>query len=102
MCRSIKTLSNFEPPATDDEVRAACLQFVRKLSGVARPSRANEEVFDRSVEEISRVARRLVDSLVTSAPARDRAVEAAKSKARSARRFGPTPGPALPPGRDSR
>jgi hypothetical protein len=88
MCRSIKTLFNFEPPASDEEIRAASLQFVRKLSGFTRPSSANQELFERSVEEVSHIARRLVDSLVTSAPARDRAVEAAKAKARSATRFG--------------
>ncbi len=90
MCRSIRTLFNFEPPASDEEIRAAALQFVRKLSGFHAPSRANEAAFNRSVEEVSRAARRLVDSLVTEAPARDRAVEAAKAKVRAARRFGST------------
>lgn len=95
MCRNIRTLFNFEPPATDGEIRAACLQFVRKLSGFHAPSKANEAAFQLAVEETSRVARRLVDSLVSSAPARDRAVEAAKAKARTARRFGrPSPGAA--------
>ncbi len=89
MCRSIRALFNFAPPASDEEVRAAALQFVRKLSGFHTPSRANQAAFDRSVEEVSRAARRLVDSLVTEAPARDRATEAAKAKARAARRFGP-------------
>jgi hypothetical protein len=88
MCRNIRTLFNFTPPATDDELRAASLQFVRKLSGFHTPSRANEAVFARSVDDVLRVARRLVDSLVTSTPARDRAVEAARAKARVARRFG--------------
>ena len=88
MCRNIKTLFNFEPPATDEEIQAASLQFVRKLSGFNAPSKANEEAFDRAVEEVSEIARRLVDSLVTNAPARDRAVEAAKAKARAAERFG--------------
>ena len=88
MCRNIRTLFNFEPPATDEEVRAASVQFVRKLSGFNAPSKANEEAFDRAVEDVFQVARRLVDSLVTSAPARDRAVEAAKAKARAAERFG--------------
>jgi hypothetical protein len=88
MCRNIRTLFNFEPPATDEEIRAASLQFVRKLSGFNAPSKANEEAFNRSVEEVFQVARRLVDSLVTSAPARDRAVEAARAKARAAERFG--------------
>jgi hypothetical protein len=88
MCRSIKTLFNFEPPATDEEVRAASLQFVRKLSGFTAPSKANEPVFEAAVEEIFQVARRLVDSLETAAPARDREVEATKAKARAAERFG--------------
>ena len=89
MCRSIKTLFNFEPPATDDEIRAASLQFVRKLSGFTAPSKMNEEVFNRAVEEVTAVARNLVYGLVTTSPARDRAVEAAKAKARSLERFGP-------------
>lgn len=88
MCRNIKTLFNFDPPATDDEVRAASLQFVRKLSGFTAPSQANREAFDRGVDEVFEVARRLIDSLVTNAPARDREVEAAKAKERSAKRFG--------------
>jgi hypothetical protein len=88
MCRNIKTLFNFEPPATDDEIRAASLQFVRKLSGFTAPSKMNEEVFNRAVEEVTVVARNLVYGLVTNAPSRDRAVEAAKAKARSAERFG--------------
>jgi len=89
MCRNIKTLHNFSPPATDDEVRASALQFVRKLSGTTKPSKQNEAVFNRAVDEVARVARELLDSLVTSAPPRDREVEAAKAKARSAERFGP-------------
>ena len=88
MCRNIRTLFNFEPPATDDEIRAASLQFVRKLSGFNAPSKVNEAAFNRSVEDVFQVARRLVDALVTSSPARDRAVEAAKAKARTAERFG--------------
>ena len=88
MCRNIKTLFNFDPPATDDEIRAASLQFVRKLSGFTAPSKANEVAFARAVDETFTVARKLVDSLVTTAPARDRAEEAAKAKARSAQRFG--------------
>ena len=88
MCRNIRTLFNFDPPATDEEVRAASLQFVRKLSGFNAPSKANAEAFDRAVEEVFGVARRLVDALVTEAPSRDRAIEAAKARARSARRFG--------------
>jgi hypothetical protein len=87
MCRNIRTLFNFEPPATDDEIRAAALQFVRKVSGFTAPSKANEAAFDRSVDEVAQAARKLVDALVTNAPARDRAVEAAKAKARSAQRF---------------
>jgi hypothetical protein len=88
MCRSIKTLFHFEPPATDDEIRAASLQFVRKLSGMNAPAKVNEWAFNNSVDEVAAVARRLVDSLVTSAPFRDRAVEAAKAKARAAERYG--------------
>jgi len=87
MCRAIKTLHNFTPPATDDEIRASSLQFVRKLSGFTRPSRANEAAFDRAVEEVTRAARILIDGLVTTAPPRDRTVEAAKARARSAERF---------------
>jgi hypothetical protein len=88
MCRNIRTLFNFEPPATDEEVRAASLQFVRKLSGFHHPSRVNEEAFDRAVEETAAVARRLVDSLVTTSPSRNREEVSALAKARSARRFG--------------
>lgn len=88
MCRNIKVLANFEPPATDDEVRSSALQFVRKLSGTTKPSRANEEAFNRAVEEVTTSARRLLGSLVTSAPPRDREVEARKAKERSIRRFG--------------
>jgi hypothetical protein len=88
MCRNIKTLFNFDPPATDDEVRAASLQFVRKLSGFNAPSKVNEEIFNRAIEDVFQVARGLVDSLVTMSPPRDRAIEAAKAKARSAERFG--------------
>lgn len=90
MCRNIRTLFNFEPPATDDEIRAASLQFVRKVSGFNAPSKTNEAVFHRSVEGVFQIARRLVDSLVTSTPARDRAVEAAEAKAHAAQRFGRT------------
>jgi len=88
MCRNIRTLFNFEPPATDEEIRAASLQFVRKLSGFNAPSKANEAAFDRAIDEVAQVARRLVDSLVTAAPARDRTMEAARAKARAAERFG--------------
>ena len=87
MCRSIKTLFNFDPPVTDDEVRAASLQFVRKLSGFARPSKANEAAFELAVEQTAEVARTLLRSLVTAAPPRDRAAEAAKARARAAVRF---------------
>jgi len=88
MCRNIRPLFNFEPPVTEDEVRAASLQFVRKISGFTKPSKANEAAFDRAVDEIAASARRLVDSLVTTAPARDREVEAAKARARAAERYG--------------
>jgi len=84
MCRSIKTLHNFEPPATDDEVRASSLQFVRKLSGFTRPSRANDVVFNRAVDQVAQAARELLDSLVTRAPLRDRDVEASKARAKAA------------------
>jgi hypothetical protein len=87
MCRNIKPLFNFDPPVTDEEVRAASLQFVRKISGFTKPSKANEEPFNRAIEEVSAAARRLMDSLVTTAPARDRAIEAEKARARSAERF---------------
>jgi hypothetical protein len=88
MCRNIKTLFNFEPPVTDDEVRAASLQFVRKLSGFNKPSKANEAAFELAVEQTSEVARALLHSLVTAAPPRDRSVEAEKARARAATRFG--------------
>jgi hypothetical protein len=90
MCRNIKTLFNFDPPATDEEVRASALQFVRKLSGFNKPSKANEEAFDIAIEEVTRSARTLIDSLVTNAPARDRDIEAEKAKERAAIRFGGT------------
>ncbi len=88
MCRNIKTLFNFDPPATDEEIRASSLQFVRKLSGFTNPSQANEAVFNRAVDEVAVVARRLIDSLVTSAPSKNREVEVAKAKQRAAARFG--------------
>jgi len=88
MCRNIRTLANFEPPATDDEIRASALQFVRKISGTTKPSKANEAVFQQAVEEVGAIARRLVDSLVTSAPPRNREAEAAKARERSRERFG--------------
>ena len=87
MCRNIKVLANFEPPATDDEVRASALQFVRKLSGATKPSKANEEAFNRAVEEVTASARRLIDALETKAPPRDREEEARKAKERSLKRF---------------
>ncbi|MDP9308315.1 MAG: DUF2277 domain-containing protein [Actinomycetota bacterium] len=87
MCRNIHTLFNFEPPATEDEVRDAALQYVRKISGFTKPSQANDEVFARAVEEVADATRRLVDSLVTAASPRDREVEAARRKARAAERF---------------
>lgn len=89
MCRNIKTLHNFKPPATDDEIRASSLQFVRKLSGFTEPSKANAVPFDRAVDRVARAARELLDALVTSAPPRDRDVEAAKARARAADRRAP-------------
>jgi hypothetical protein len=88
MCRAIKTLHNFSPPATDDEIRASSLQFVRKLSGFTKPSKANEAAFNRAVDDIAHAAQHLLDSLVTTMPPRDREVEAMKARARSAKRFG--------------
>lgn len=88
MCRNIKTLFNFDPPATDEEIHDASLQFVRKLSGFTKPSHVNEAAFNRAVEETAKVARRLIDSLETTAEPRDRAVEAARAKARAVQRFG--------------
>jgi hypothetical protein len=87
MCRNIHPLHNFEPAATDDEVHAAALQYVRKISGATKPSKANEEAFYRAVDEIAHVSRHLLEDLVTSAPPKDREVEAEKAKARSAKRF---------------
>jgi hypothetical protein len=87
MCRNIKTLYNFDPPATDNEIQAASLQFVRKLSGLNKPSKANEEVFNRAVEEVAMVARNLLDSLVTNSEPRNREVEIERARARSAKRF---------------
>jgi hypothetical protein len=87
MCRNIRTLHNFEPPATQEEVEDAALQYVRKISGSTKPSQANQEAFDRAVEEVTAVTRRLLDSLVSSAPPKDREVEAAKRRARSEARF---------------
>lgn len=89
MCRNIKVLHNFKPPATEEEIRASSLQFVRKLSGFTKPSKANEVAFNRAVDQVAQVATELLDSLVTTAPPRDREVEAAKARARSAERYGP-------------
>lgn len=88
MCRNIKTLFNFEPPATDEEVRASALQFVRKLSGFNKPSTSNEQAFDTAIDEVCAAARKLIDSLVTAAPSRDRTLVVARAKARSVARFG--------------
>jgi hypothetical protein len=89
MCRNIRTLYNFEPPASDEEIRGASLQFVRKVSGFTKPSRANEEAFTRAVDQVSQVVHALLDSLVTRASPRDREVEAGKARERAARRFSP-------------
>jgi hypothetical protein len=91
MCRNIRTLHNFEPPATDDEIRASALQYVRKISGLTKPSRANEEAFARAVEAVTEASARLLAELVTSAPPRDRQVEAARARARAAVRYARTP-----------
>jgi hypothetical protein len=88
MCRNIKTLFNFDPPATDEEIRAASLQFVRKLSGFNAPSKVNEAAFNSAIEDVAAIARRLIDSLQTTAPPKDREAEAAKARARSLERFG--------------
>jgi hypothetical protein len=90
MCRNIKTLYNFSPPATEDEIRASALQFVRKLSGFNRPSQANEDAFNHAVDQVTEAARELLATLVTMAPPRDREVEAQKAKARNEARFGTT------------
>ncbi len=87
MCRNIRTLHNFEPPATEDEVHAAALQYVRKISGTTKPSKANEEAFARAVAEVTAVSRELLGALVTAAPPKDREIEAAKAKARAAKRY---------------
>ena len=87
MCRNIRTLFNFDPPATDEEIQAASLQFVRKLSGFTKPSKTNEEAFNRAIDEVAEVARRLLTALETNAPPRDREVEAIKARARAAERF---------------
>jgi hypothetical protein len=93
MCRNIKTLHNFVPPATDDEIRASSLQFVRKLSGFTKPSKANELAFNRAVDDVAHAAHHLLESLVTNSPPRDREIEAVKARARSAKRFGVSPAP---------
>jgi hypothetical protein len=90
MCRNIRTLHNFEPTATEEEVRAAALQYVRKISGYTKPSQANAEAFDRAVEEVAEVSRRLLADLVTTAPPKDRDVEAAKARARAQQRYAAT------------
>ena len=91
MCRNIKTLHNFKPPATEEEIRASSLQFVRKLSGFTRPSKTNEDAFNRAVDQVAMAAHELLDSLVTNAPPRDREVEKAKARMRLAERFGERP-----------
>ena len=91
MCRNIKTLFNFEPPATDEEIQASSLQYVRKISGFTKPSKANEEAFDRAVDEVARISRELLENLVTNASPKDREVEAARRRERAAKRFGATP-----------
>ena len=91
MCRNIRTLFNFEPPATEDEIRASALQFVRKVSGFNSPSKANQAAFNRAIEDVTTAARVLIESLVTTADPRDREIEAARAKARSAARFGSPP-----------
>lgn len=88
MCRNIKTLFNFEPPATDEEIQASAVQFVRKLSGFHTPSKVNEKAFNRAIEQVTRTARTLIDSLVTEAPPKDREIERAKARALAAKRFG--------------
>jgi hypothetical protein len=91
MCRNIKTLHNFAPPATEEEIRASSLQFVRKLSGFTRPSKANEDAFNRAVDQVTLAAQELLDSLVSNSPPRDREIEAVKARARSAKRFAAAP-----------
>ena len=98
MCRNIKTLFNFEPPVTEDEIRASAIQFVRKLSGFTKPSKANEAAFDLAVDETAAAARKLLASLVTNAPPRDREVEAARLRQRSLERFGKSPNAIRPTG----
>lgn len=90
MCRNIRTLHNFDPPATEDEVNAAALQYVRKISGTTKPSKANEAAFQRAVDAVAHISRQLLDDLVTAAPPRDRETEATRARARAAQRFGPS------------
>ena len=92
MCRNIRTLFNFSPTATDEEVRAASLQFVRKISGFTKPSQSNQAAFDRAVDDVAQSARKLLDALITTAPPKDRDAEAAKARLRAAQRFGQAPG----------
>lgn len=99
MCRNIKTLHNFSPPATDEEIRASAIQFVRKLSGFSKPSKANAEAFDRAVGQVTDAARELLGALVTNSPPRDREIEAARARERSAKRFSATP--ASPGGKET-
>ena len=96
MCRNIRVLNNFEPPATEGEIEAAALQYVRKVSGMTRPSAANQEAFDEAVRAVTEVTRALLEKLVTKAPPRDREVEAARAQARSAERYGPRPTTQVP------
>jgi hypothetical protein len=91
MCRNIRVLNNFEPPATEDEIEAAAIQYVRKVSGMTRPATANQDAFDEAVRAVTEATRTLLDSLVTKAPPRDREVEAARARARAAERYGPRP-----------
>lgn len=95
MCRNIRTLHNFAPPATDDEIRASSLQFVRKLSGFTKPSKANEDAFNRAIDQVTLAAHELLNSLVTNAPPRDRDIESIKARARSAKRFASAPVPVV-------
>ncbi len=99
MCRNIKTLYNFEPPATDEEIRAAALQYVKKVSGFTNPSAANQEAFDRAVDEVARASEELLGALVTAAPPKDREVEAARARERAVRRFGAPPAAPRPEAR---
>src|SRR3954454_14062280 len=101
MCRNIRTLYNFDPPDSDEEVRAAALQYVRKIRGFTKPSAANQEAFDRAVEQVAHISQHLLAALVTNAPPKDREVEAAKAKARAATRYAASRGPCMSPPRTS-